>query len=434
MSKKNESDNNSFFIKDIDVFRFVLQTIFVYGCYNQGILGQKCNYKEDKNKNAKKFYDACLADHIGANYMINPVVRRGRPSYATYMNYKRFTNNKNFLFSVYQWSSIAKNIMFKYFVARQYIECYKGDNVCKKIKELLGEHNTFNDYFSICKLREYEHVYEFLKSVCEEDDTVNTVNRLCDALSLYGRKSLYSVPAYSIMLKLRRSYILEGNDDDTFSNSEIWDFTYDNYDKILYDNAVYTVCQAIRKKQIIGYTRSYDSDNYQLIIPLKIMNEYNLGRCYLIYGRTDSEKIHVIRFDDMFKITAYNVSEEYVNDHNLKIKRLNECFEAEKNIWISGNYTRKNEELRVTVNTDDKEALLFIEKYAPYYEINHENKAVVFTLRKADDIKPFLRSLGSKVKISRSKNPGLYNEFSKDFAEINRQYTDGQDFSVLKKR
>ena len=56
MGKKNESDNSSFFIKDIDVFRSVLQAIFVYGCYDQNFLAQKCNYTVDKNKNAKKYH------------------------------------------------------------------------------------------------------------------------------------------------------------------------------------------------------------------------------------------------------------------------------------------------------------------------------------------------------------------------------------------
>ncbi|MDD6084018.1 MAG: hypothetical protein PUB89_14495 [Oscillospiraceae bacterium] len=431
--KKNDSDNSSLYIKDIDVYRSVLQTIFLYGCFDQNLLAEKSGYKKDKNKNAKKFYDTCLSDHIGQNYMINPSARRGRPSYATYLNYRRFTNNKNYLYSVYQWSSIARMTMVRYFIARQYICLYEGESDGKEqlketIKDLFNGHNTFNEYFSICRANDYEHVYKFLESVCDENKMREFTDRLCDALTLYSRKAPFSVPSYSIAAKLRKAYHSK-DEYAEFGDSEIWDFTYDNYDRILYDDAVYTVFQAIRKNQVIGYTRSYDSENIQYIIPLKIMNEFNMGRCYLVYGRKDSDDISVIRFDNIFNVTAFNVKDEYAEEHRQKTEILKKRAEAEmKNIWISGEHTKKNENCKVVLNNVSGEVLAYIKKYAPYYEYDKENNSVQFVLRKADDIKPFLRTLGAKVVISETENPNLYKEFSEDYSDINKQYVCKQDY------
>ena len=408
----------------MDVFRSVLENIYIYGCFNQELLAEKCGYSSSKLKLAKKFYDTCLAEHIGYNYIVKTEKARGRAASASYLCCRRFSSDKNYLYSAYLWSSVAKIDLCKYIIIRQYIKYYESESSkCKsELKDYLKGQTLLKEYFSICFNRKYEHIGTFLLKFCDEKNIPDLVYNICDALTVFGRKAPYSVPAYSIIEKLKRYCNCEGiiNDIET----DIWDITYDNLSCILYDDTVYTIIQAIRNKQAVCYTQSFDNSSKIYIIPLKIMREFVNGRIYLFYGISNSDSIFVIRIDKMFKVEICSVKKEFTEKYNDHIEKLkNELLSSAKTIWLSGDYTTKNINRTVILKIINKEALAYIKKYYPGYEYNKENETVKVVLRKADDIKPFIRYLGDKAVISKDDNPVLYQEFQKDIFEINSYYS-----------
>jgi len=428
-------DNNSFFYKSIDVNRAVLQNIFIYGCFESDSLSKKYGYSESNFKKVKRFYNTCMMNHIGSNYMIKPVKKSGVAAKASYMNYHRFGDNNNYLYSVYLWSSIAKMDLWRYTVIRQYIKELENEkntedknnpdktDFLNRMRILQYGDNAFKYYFKICAERNYEHVYEFLLKSCDDEkDIMKIIDGLCDALSLYGRKAPYNVPAYSIMRKLKKSYF----DDMQVSSveREIWDFTYDNYDSILCDDSMYTIIQSIKNGNVISYTQSYSSKSKQYIIPLKIMREFTLGRSYLFYGKKNSDTVSVIRIDNMYNVTELSIKKDFREEYSRKISSLNNYLNQNINsIWLSSDYTTKNQDRLIVLENVNPEALAYIRKNAPDFEYNPDDKTVKISLRKADDIKPFIRILGARAKISEKFNPLLYKEFSLDSKEINDLYS-----------
>lgn len=432
MSKKSDN-NSSFFEKSIDKYRAILQNIFIYGCYDQNLIAEKCGCSVEKVKDAKEFYDVCLADHLGINYMIKPEKTKGRPSAASYLNYQRFIQNSNFLYSAYLWSSTVKETLWRYTYMRQHINHFTDkEELCEKLTSLVSNHSDYFQYAlsknskningQKCKGRNCESVKDFIR-VCNENDPLSAVNSLCDALSVFARKAPYSVPAYSIIYKLRKTYN-EFDETERFDRSEICDFTYDNYDRILHDDTVYSLIQAIWKHQIVSYSQSSEKNRKIYIIPLKILREYTSGREYLIHGDLNSETIHITRIDKIFKVKVYSFTDdEYRDSINQKIEKLNSILEKTiDDIWLTGKYTMKNKVLSVKLDNIDNTILSYIKKYAPNYKYSEAEKSIVFNLRKADDIKPFLRTVGRKAVISRTSNLPLYEEFAGDYSEADNIY------------
>lgn len=189
----------------------------------------------------------------------------------------------------------------------------------------------FSEYMDRSKKAEKSQDLGYIIDMTAPTEKNILISSMCDALAVFGRKAPYSVPAYSISHKLKK---LCGND-----SKSLWSFMYDNYDRILYDEAVYTIRQAIRDRKLIGYqtvgTEKQKSVNY--VVPLKIMYEYNLGRCYLLYSPLNSDSIiKSIRLDKLYKVAAYEP------DSIINYEKLYDVLAvAENEIWLSGDYTKK---------------------------------------------------------------------------------------------
>ncbi len=423
--KKNENINNSFFIKSMDVYRAVINDVFLYGCFDTQSLADKHGYQKDYlNKNIKRFYDMCFAQHIGNCRTIKADKKPGAVSKAPYLSYQRFGDNNNFLYAAYLCYSFAKQEFWKYTIIRQYIykrDCIKNDNNNKSVlKGKIDPYKTdeMKRYFGLCFERNYESVFDFLCLISNEKDISDLTVQLKYALSLFGRKAPYTVPAYSIARKIRKAQ--EEYDIGAFDR-EIWDFTYDNYDTILLDDTVYLLIQAIKNKWIISYTRSYgDKDTKDYVIPLKIMREFYSGRTYLITGQFDSTEIKSIRVDNIFKLETYEVNDPEYEEH---LKLLKEAVQTTINsMWTSANYLKKGEPLSVNLEKVNKNTAAYIKKYAPLYKLDAENKTAQLTFLNVSDVNPFIKRLGCGAVISSEKNKRIFEELSSEYSEIRGYY------------
>ena len=415
---KVDNDEFNFFLESIDKYRAVIQNIYTYGCFDRKQLAAQCRCSEDTVKKALTFYNICLSSFIAQKENVLSIRGKGRPTEAKYLQYDRFSINENYLYNIYLWAKIVKKQMWTYSNFRR-----DPSFLMESPKSTINAQiNEFCLYFS-------EYLARSNKSKCSQDleciinqisgksgDRDMLICCICDALSVFGRKAPYSVPAYSISHKLMKLCNAQ------FKSERLWSFMYDNYDRILYDEAVYTIWQAIQNKKLIGYLKVGTGEktvNY--VIPLMIMHEYNSGRGYLLYSPVGSDSvIRSIRLDKLYKVSAYEP------DNDIDFEKLHSRLsDAENEIWLSGDYTRKNRLSRIVLKNVAPEAMRLIRKYGSCYTINNNAGTVTFTVRKADDVKPFIRILGNSAIISRKDNPRLYEEFARDARAGNSMYENG---------
>ena len=107
---------------------------------------------------------------------------------------------------------------------------------------IVDVYNYFSEYILKSKKYGIPQNLDYIINEASSDNKDMLICSMCDALALFGRKAPYSVPAYSIIRKLMRLT------DSEQKSKRLWTFMYDNYDRILYDEAVYTIWQAIRNK------------------------------------------------------------------------------------------------------------------------------------------------------------------------------------------
>ena len=419
---KVDKDEFNFFLESIDKYRAIIQNIYTYGCFDRKQLAQQCRCSEETVKKALVFYNLCLPAYIEQKENALTEKIKGRPTEAKYFCYDRFSMNENYLYNIYLWAKTVKKQMWAFSHFRRntddFIKLPKSE-----IKSHLSEaYSYFSEYLERSRKANIPQNLDYILDVItpHQKDKNMLICSLCDALALFGRKAPYSVPAYSISHKFMK-----------LSNSEykaerLWSFMYDNYDRILYDEAIYTIWQAISAKKLIGYLRvGTNEKTTYYVIPLKIMYEYNSGRGYLIYSPVGSDNaIKSIRLDKLYKVSAYEP------DSDIDFEKLNANLEvAENEIWLSGDYTRKNSLNKIVLKNASSEALSLIEKYGSCYTIDKETDTVTFNIRKADDIKPFIRILGNSATISAEDNPRLYEEFAND-ANIGRSIYKGESYTV----
>lgn len=399
-----------YFLESIDKYRAAVQNIYTYGCFNQKQLSEQCNCSDQTIKKAFNFYNLCLANYIKKKKGTLSKKAKGRPTEAKYLEYDRFTLNENYLYNIYLWARITKKQMWAFSYFRRHTSLLINASRTEIKNQLSDFFLYFSEYMDRSKKAENSQDLGYIIDMTAPTEKNMLISSMCDALAVFGRKAPYSVPAYSISHKLKK---LCGND-----SKSLWSFMYDNYDRILYDEAVYTIRQAIRDRKLIGYqtvgTEKQKSVNY--VVPLKIMYEYNLGRCYLLYSQLNSDSIiKSIRLDKLYKVAAYEP------DGIINYEKLYDVLAvAENEIWLSGDYTKKDCLSRIVLKNVKPQAFSLIEKYGVCYTEDREAKTVTFNIRKADDIKPFIRTLGGDAIISEEDNPGLFREFAYD-ARIGRQ-------------
>lgn len=412
---KVDNDEFNFFLESIDKYRAVIQNIYTYGCFDRKQLAEQCKCSEETVKKALVFYNLCLEPYIAQKENTLSEKSKGRPTGAKYFRYDRFSMNENYLYNIYLWAKIVKKQMWTYSYFRIkpsfFWNCSKS-SLNNQINEF---HSYFSEYLERSKTADCSQDLRYVIEKVGADDRDMLICSVCDALAVFGRKAPYSVPAYSISHKLMKLCSADKR------SERLWSFMYDNYDRILYDEAVYTILQAIKRKKLIGYLKvGTNEKTINYVVPLKIMYEYNLGRGYLLYSPVGSDNIiRSIRLDKLYKVSAYEP------DTEIDYEKLNSCLaDAENEIWISGDYTKKGCLSRIVLKNVRPHAMSLIKKYASCYTVDEDNNTVTFNIRKADDIKPFIRILGSSAEISREENPYLFKEFAGDASVGIRIYRD----------
>lgn len=407
-NKKN--NNNKFFIESIDKYRAIIQNICTYGCVDSEQLEKLCQCSGGTIKKGLDFCNLCLSNYSEQKKNKPTEKAKGCPTKAKYLEYDRFALNENYLYNIYLWARITKKQMWAFSYFRRHTSLLINASSTEIKNQLSDFFLYFSEYMDRSRSAGKSQDLGYIIDMTAPTEKNMLISSMCDALAVFGRKAPYSVPAYSISHKLKK---LCGND-----SKSLWSFMYDNYDRILYDEAVYTIRQAIRDRKLIGY-KTVGTEKHKpvyYVVPLKIMYEYNLGRCYLLYSPLNSDSIiKSIRLDKLYKVAAYEP------DSIINYEKLYDVLAvAENEIWLSGDYTKKDCLSRIVLKNVKPQAFSLIEKYGVCYTEDREAKTVTFNIRKADDIKPFIRTLGGDAIISEEDNPGLFREFAYD-ARIGRQ-------------
>jgi len=408
-----ENENKSF-LESIDKYRAIIQNIYTYGCVDSEQLKKLCKCSGDTIKKGLRFYNLCLSNYSGQKENSLTEKTKGRPTGARYFEYDRFTLSENYLYNVYLWARITKKQMWGFSYFRRHTSALIRESKTG-ISSLLGDFIPyFGEYLERSKNAGKSQDLEYIIDMVAPTDKNMFIYSLYNALSVFGRKAPYSVPAYSISHKLA-TLCSAG-----YKPESLWSFMYDNYDRILYDEAVYTIRQAILNNKLIGYKEVGTKKKFiNYVIPLKVMYEYNLGRGYLLYSTVNKDGvIKSVRLDKIYNVKAYEP------DSIIDYKKLrNDLAVAENEIWLSG-YAKKNVLSRVVLKNVTPQAFSLIEKYGVCYKEDKAAKTVTFNIRKADDIKPFIRILGSDAVISDEDNPGLFGEFAYDARAGKQMYYD----------
>lgn len=325
-----------------------------------------------------------------------------------------------------------------------------------RLKKIKSMDNTISNYIDYCfKLSDpnYKTNSEYSKKEFKEYfgdnaknetififDTENKkfskeeLSQLYSALMFFNGKAPYSVPGF--MACDRINDYLKLLDEDEISDDANAVFNYNNIDRVLNDNAVYSIFEAIKKKSDISFffrkleidqlkksdKGSESNDQYVsskiTCHPLKVMYEFQNGRGYLIAWSYNLKCIRIFRLDDIFEAELIAPTEDMTDEKVLEIENL--CRSFTEKLWLSASDKKSmNISVDFDVNAEQIRCRIPLGTVTPLTDSSCRLDAEMLNFK---DIVPFIRCYGDKAHVSKEKSPELYEYIKSDLEEALKKY------------
>lgn len=422
---------------DFDRFAEAARILYVYGCFsnvdfddanireklNNSIINSSSGYRKEISS-----LEMVLEDFIES--VRNKGSQSDKGKKQKYISPDRFDDITG-LINIYRLNS--RNSMDKpindYINYTYKLSCPDAEGVIiKNKKELI-------DYFG----NDADKKSLFVLDIGKADFTKDEFSQLYSALMFFNGKAPFSIPGYFACDRIND--YLKLSDEYTVSDNANVVFNYNNIDRILNDNAVYCIFEAIKtKKWISFFFRKPELDELKKLsdekkstnkeafrserkycYPLKIMYEFQNGRGYLIGWSPEYKKIRFYRLDDIFE-----VAQESCDGFGGKMTK-EKLSEVEKNyndiickIWLSNSKSNK-----MSVSIDFDESADLIKKKVPFGTVTPISECSCryeADINNFKDIVPFLRRFGEKAHISKEGSPELYEYIKTDLKEALKKY------------
>lgn len=264
--------------------------------------------------------------------------------------------------------------------------------------------------------------------------------QLHNALMFYTGKAPYSVPGCFACDRINDYLRLSGKE--PVSDEAVPVFEYNSIDRVVNDNSVCTIFDAIKEKKYIKFiSRKMETNKINTILkahknkeekspindrfvsehmevyPLKIIYEFYSGRGYLVCWQDEDKAIHTYRLDYIYDTKICNETPDN-NKLELISSQVGNFLE---HLWISDNPQNKKHividfdehaediKMRVPIGTVTKTG-----QRSCHYEAEFNYK----------DIVPFIRRCEDKAHVSAEKSRFLYDYLKNDIEEALKKYED----------
>lgn len=423
MSEKKP--DKSILVTDPEKLFEVVRILCVYGCFsnedfNDPVIRDKINNSliNSKAEFRKK--------REPVDVILGSIVKHTRNNNAKkqcYISPDRFNEAASAVAGIYRLCTLKamENPVMDYINFLYKILYPKNDKLTvtnrKKIAEYFGNDTAKDSLFFLD-----------VSNTDNEKLSFEELSQLRSALMFFNGKAPYSVPGYMACDRINDYLKLSGKE--AVSKNADTVFNYHNIDRILNDNAVYSIFEAIkqekwisfhfREREIKALRKLSESDRKKtkkifccerkFCLPLKIMYEFQNGRGYLIGWDSEQEKIRHYRLDDIFAVKIENMSKFNESISREKAEELYER-EAEK-IWISNS---KRNEGNIVIEFDEKAE--YIRKLMPIgtvYPVLENSCRFEAEIANFKDIIPFVRRFGATAHISKEKSPELFEYIKED--------------------
>jgi len=397
----------------------VIHILYIYGCFS--------NKDFDDSEIRKKINDFVINSESAyrkvKDYLVHifeDVIENKREGLIkhNYISKDRFNANMAKMAGLYRLGSdkqVAKSVYG--YVEHMNALCNDKKSKKQRVKEYLGA-DAHRDSLFFMNIGE---------SKFSRDEFIQIYN----AIMFYSGKAPFSVPGFFTCDRINDYLKLSGQNGISDETTPV--FEYNSIDRIINDNSVCTIFEAIKNKKYVSFIsrkkevetllntekRKKASSNdkflsgHMEVYPLKIMYEFRSGRGYLIFWQ---ETIRICRLDYIYETKVIDKTPD--TDELVQInKRLDNVLER---LWLSDNSGARK---RVVVDFDER-----AEDFKKYVPIGN----VIKTARRKcryeaellnfKDIVPFIREFGNKAHISTDESRFLYDYVKKDIEEALKKY------------
>ena len=328
-----------------------------------------------------------------------------------------YKSSYNYLVNTYFIKSLPNNA-FYYILILQILS--EGDSLLiNEIADAIYEENedkqldisTSAIYRALCELtdsgllqttRVKNKIYYQLADNILDQLTAKELQELYNAVSFFTNVSLLSVPGYYLANTI--SQYLESQGTACPEKKSLWQYRFCNYSKIVDDEVIYIILQAIEHKQALNI--SYDKNRKSiLLVPEALSTDYPYGRTYLHTTEHETYKVE--------NITTIQIIDNY-GQITQKAKKP-----AAKKLDLIFTFKATDDEREIV---DIKTRLQQEASWMHCTELDKEHYRYTATVQDAFSFIPWIRSFHKYVSLGSETDTAIKERLEKDKREALQNY------------
>lgn len=332
-------------------------------------------------------------------------------------NADMYKSSYNYLVNTYFIKSLPNNTFYYILILQMLSE---GDSLLiNEIADAIYEENddkqldisTSALYRALCELtdsgllqttRVKNKIYYQLADNILDQLTAKELQELYNAVSFFTNVSLLSVPGYYLANTI--SQYLESQGTACPEKKSLWQYRLCNYSKIVDDEVIYIILQAIENKKALKI--SYDKNRKSiLLVPEALSTDYPYGRTYLHTTEHVAYKVE--------NITTIQIIDNY-GQIPQKAKKP-----AAKKLDLIFTFKATDDEREIV---DIKNRLQQEASWMHCTELNKEHYRYTATVQDAFSFIPWIRSFHKYVSLGSETDTAIKERLEKDKREALQNY------------
>lgn len=414
MSSKEQQIAKPSYIKTIKLYercRNFIRNITIYG-YRSRQDYKEIGIKERTYDDFKRIILDCI-DQGFIEESFNGKEKRIR------FNADMYKSSYNHLVNTYFIKSLPNNA-FYYILILQILS--EGDSLLiNEIEDAVYEKTNDKDiststlYRALCKLKDSNllkvnkvknKIYYQLADNILDRFTTKELQELYNAVSFFRNVSLLSVPGYYLTNTI--SQYLESQGVDCPGNNSFWQYRFCNYSKIVDDEVIYIILQAMKNKKVlkISYGNTIKSTK---LVPEALSTDYPYGRTYMLTAEHEVKKVEKIT-----KIQVISPKKVIKHANSQKAQKP-----AAKKLDLIFTFKATDDEREVTAI---KHRLQQEAAWMHCTELDKEHYRYTATVQDAFSLVPWIRTFHKYVSLGSDTDAVVKERLEKDKREALQKY------------
>lgn len=332
-------------------------------------------------------------------------------------NADMYKSSYNYLVNTYFIKSLPNNAFYYIFILQILSE---GDSrLINEIEDAIYEENedkqldisTSALYRALCELTDSgllkttkvkNKIYYQLADNILDQLTAKELHELYNAVSFFTNVSLLSVPGYYLANTI--SQYLESQRTACPEKNSLWQYRFCNYSKIVDDEVIYIILQAIENKKSLKISYGKNKKSI-LLVPEALSTDYPYGRTYLHTTERVAYKVE--------NITKIQIIDNYGQISQKPQKS------ASKKLDLIFTFKETDDERETA---DIKNRLQQEASWMHYTELDKEHYRYTATVQDAFSFIPWIRSFHKYISLGSETDAAIKERLEKDKQEALQNY------------